>query len=136
MTRVALRKVQAADQAQRLKVACGWPTRPSSRATKFSSTRSTRRRPAPWMTCSGPIVLQLPAPRSAVRSNPIPLPSAGARNPGHNDLLINLQLEIPGFFSRFRRVAEVVTQDASSLEALRRSGLYKERATSSKKHDL
>ena len=46
----------------------------------------------------------------------------------HSDLLINLQLEIPSFFSRFQRVAEVVTQDPDSLEALRASWtFYKER---------
>ena len=44
----------------------------------------------------------------------------GQEPESHNDLLINLQLEIPSFFSRFRRVAEVVTQEPSSLEALRR----------------
>lgn len=55
----------------------------------------------------------------------------------HNDLLINLQLEIPPFFSRFQRVAEVVTQDPASLEALRRSWtLYKERGYQLEKHDL
>ena len=56
---------------------------------------------------------------------------------GHNDLLINLQLEIPPFFSRFQRVAEVVTQDPRSLEALRRSWqLYKARGYALEKHDL
>jgi len=56
---------------------------------------------------------------------------------GHDDLLINLQLEIPAFFSRFRRVAEVVTQDAESLAALRRSwSFYKERGYQLEKHDL
>jgi DNA polymerase III subunit chi len=55
----------------------------------------------------------------------------------HDDLLINLQLEIPAFFSRFRRVAEVVTQDAESLAALRRSwSFYKERGYQLEKHDL
>ena len=55
----------------------------------------------------------------------------------HNDLLINLQLEIPEFFSRFRRVAEVVTQDAESLAALRRSwSFYKERGYQLEKHDV
>ena len=44
------------------------------------------------------------------------------QDPGkHSDLLINLQLEIPSFFSRFARVAEVVTQDEASLAALRKS---------------
>lgn len=56
---------------------------------------------------------------------------------GHNDLLINLQLEVPAFFSRFQRVAEVVTQDPASLAALRRSWKhYQERGYQLEKHDL
>lgn len=60
------------------------------------------------------------------------------QDPGnHNDLLINLQLEIPAFFSRFQRVAEVVTQDEDSLAALRKSWVfYKERGYQMEKHDL
>lgn len=60
------------------------------------------------------------------------------QDPGdHNDLLINLQLDIPGFFSRFRRVAEVVTQDESSLSALRESWkFYRDRGYELEKHDL
>ncbi len=55
----------------------------------------------------------------------------------HDDLLINLQLSIPSFFGRFRRVAEVVTQDAQSLAALRESWkYYKERGYELEKHDL
>ncbi len=55
----------------------------------------------------------------------------------HNDLLINLQLSIPPFFSRFQRVAEVVTQEPASLVALRESWrLYKERGYQLEKHDL
>ncbi len=55
----------------------------------------------------------------------------------HNDLLINLQLEIPSFFSRFARVAEVVTQEPDSLAALRHSWtFYKERGYQLEKHDL
>ena len=55
----------------------------------------------------------------------------------HNDLLINLQLEIPAFFSRFQRVAEVVTQDPDSLAALRQSwSFYKDRGYQLEKHDL
>jgi len=56
---------------------------------------------------------------------------------GYNDLLINLQPGIPAFFSRFRRVAEVVTQDPASLESQRRSWLfYKERGYQLEKHDI
>lgn len=55
----------------------------------------------------------------------------------HNDLLINLQLAIPPFFSRFQRVAEVVTQEPASLAALRSSWkFYKERGYQLEKHDL
>ena len=60
------------------------------------------------------------------------------QDPGkHSDLLINLQLDIPAFFSRFARVAEVVTQDEASLAALRNSWrFYKERGYHLEKHDL
>ena len=55
----------------------------------------------------------------------------------HNDLLINLNLEIPSFFSRFQRVAEVVTHDPDSLAALRKSWtFYKDRGYQLEKHDL
>ena len=55
----------------------------------------------------------------------------------HNDLLINLQLTIPPFFSRFQRVAEVVTQEPASLTALRASWkFYQQRGYQLEKHDL
>ena len=61
----------------------------------------------------------------------------GQEPQNHNDLLINLQLGIPSFFSRFQRVAEVVTQDPTSLKALRESWkFYKERGYQLEKHDL
>ncbi len=60
------------------------------------------------------------------------------QDPGaHDDLLINLQLGIPPFFSRFQRVAEVVTQEPASLDALRQSWkFYRERGYQLEKHDL
>ena len=60
------------------------------------------------------------------------------QDPGdHNDLLINLHLDIPAFFSRFQRVAEVVTQDDDSITALRKSWkFYKDRGYELEKHDL
>jgi len=61
----------------------------------------------------------------------------GQEPQSHNDLLINLNLEIPTFFSRFNRVAEVVTQDPKSLAALRKSWtFYKDRGYQLEKHDL
>ena len=61
----------------------------------------------------------------------------GQEPDNHNDLLINLQLDIPPFFSRFARVAEVVTQEPESLAALRESWkFYKSRGYQLEKHDL
>ncbi len=61
----------------------------------------------------------------------------GQEPENHNDLLINLQLEIPPFFSRFQRVAEVVTQEPASLTALRKSWrFYQERGYQLEKHDV
>lgn len=55
----------------------------------------------------------------------------------HNDVLINLALSPPSFFARFERVAEVVTQDESSLAALRDAWRhYKDRGYPLTKHDL
>jgi DNA polymerase-3 subunit chi len=55
----------------------------------------------------------------------------------HDDFLINLQLDIAPFFSRFHRVAEVVTQDPASLEALRAAWrFYRDRGYQLEKHDL
>lgn len=44
----------------------------------------------------------------------------GAEPPSeHHDLLLNLSAEIPPWFSRFERVAEIVVQDDSVLDATR-----------------
>jgi DNA polymerase-3 subunit chi len=61
----------------------------------------------------------------------------GQEPDNHNDLLINLQLEVPPFFSRFKRVAEVVTPEPASLAALRRSWkFYQDRGYQLEKHDI
>ena len=55
----------------------------------------------------------------------------------HNDVLINLALAPPSFFARFERVAEVVTQDDNSLQALRDAWrYYQDRGYPLTKHDL
>lgn len=60
------------------------------------------------------------------------------QDPGdHGDLLINLEFAVPEFFSRFERVAEVVTQDDASLAALRASWqFYRQRGYELNKHDV
>jgi len=48
-----------------------------------------------------------------------------------------LTIGAPPFFSRFERVAEIVTQDPQFLEALRNSWrFYKDRGYPLHKHDL
>ena len=43
-------------------------------------------------------------------------------NPGeHHDVLLNLSLNIPPFFSRFNRIAEIVVQEQTVLDATRNS---------------
>lgn len=43
-------------------------------------------------------------------------------NPGdHHDVLLNLSLEVPSFFSRFNRIAEIVVQEPTVLDATRNS---------------
>lgn len=60
------------------------------------------------------------------------------QDPGaHDDLLINLQAGVAPFFSRFHRVAEIVTQEPESLEIQRQSWrFYKARGYQLEKHDL
>jgi DNA polymerase-3 subunit chi len=55
--------------------------------------------------------------------------SAGATNAGeHHDVLINLSSQIPEFFSRFARLAEIVTQEPKILEITREHyRFYKQR---------
>jgi len=56
---------------------------------------------------------------------------------GHTDLLINLQTQVPPFFGRFKRVAELVNQEPARLEALRASWRhYRERGYALEEHRL
>lgn len=60
------------------------------------------------------------------------------QEPGeHNDVLINLSGEAPAFFSRFQRVAEIVTDEPEHRERQRAAWrFYKERGYPVHKHDL
>lgn len=42
----------------------------------------------------------------------------------HHDLLINLSFDIPAFFTRFERLAEIVVQEPQVLEATRNNYRY------------
>jgi len=55
----------------------------------------------------------------------------------HHDVLINLSNKIPDFFSRFNRVAEIVSQQPEILEASRINyGFYRDRGYPMHNHDL
>jgi len=55
----------------------------------------------------------------------------------HSEVLINAGDEVPLFFSRFERVAEVVTQDEPQrVQARKRFKFYKERGYALETHNL
>lgn len=59
-------------------------------------------------------------------------------SPGdHMDVMVNLALDTPAFFSRFKRLGEVVYQNPERLQALRsRWKAYKDSGYPLKKHDV
>lgn len=60
------------------------------------------------------------------------------QQPGtHDDLLINLQTQVPEFIGRFRRVAELVNQEPERLAALRGSWrFYRDRGYALEEHRM
>ncbi len=55
----------------------------------------------------------------------------------HSDVLLNLADEVPGFFSRFQRVAEIVSQEAQQKQAARvRYKFYRDRGYQIVTHEI
>lgn len=139
MTRVGFYVVQAAEQDQRLQVAARLADKAFQRGHRIfiNAVDEAQARALDQLLWSFRPASFLPhALQGAEHSDQIAI-GWGQDPLDHDDLLINLQLEIPAFFSRFQRVAEVVTQDPDSLEALRRSWtFYRERGYQLEKHDL
>jgi DNA polymerase-3 subunit chi len=139
VTRVGFYVVQAAAQAQRLHVAVRLADKAFQRGhTIFiNAVDETQARTLDELLWSFRPASFLPHGLHGEEHSETIAIGWGQEPAGHNDLLINLQLEIPAFFSRFRRVAEVVTQDTESLAALRRSWIfYKERGYQLEKHNV
>ena len=67
-----------------------------------------------------------------------PIHIGNSDNPGeHQDVLVNLSSEVPPFFSRFSRVAELVDGDATRMDAAReRYRYYKDRGYTLNTHNL
>lgn len=139
MTRVGFYVVQAREQSQRLQVAVRLADKAFQRGHRIfinAVDEGQARQLDDLLWTYRPASFLPHGLHGEEQSNTIAI-GWGQEPQGHNDLLINLRLEIPAFFSRFSRVAEVVTQDPASLEALRRSWtFYKERGYQLEKHDL
>ena len=55
----------------------------------------------------------------------------------HDQILINLRDEVPGFFSRFERLIEVVSADAADKQSARdRFRYYRDRGYAIRTHDM
>lgn len=139
MTRVGFYVVQAADQTQRLQVAVRLADKAFQQGHRIfiNAVDEAQARTLDELLWTYRPASFLPHGLHGQEQSKSIAIGWGQEPLDHNDLLINLQLGIPGFFSRFRRVAEVVTQDPASLDALRRSWtFYKERGYQLEKHDL
>ena len=139
MTRVGFYVVQAADQEQRLQVAARLADKAFQRGHRIfiHAADEAQARTLDELLWSFRPASFLPHGLQGQEHSDTIAIGWGQEPLDHNDLLINLQLDIPPFFSRFQRVAEVVTQDPDSLQALRESWkFYKERGYQLEKHDL
>ena len=139
MTRVGFYVVQAADQGQRLQVAARLADKAFQQGHRIfiNAVDETQARSLDELLWSFRPASFLPHGLHGQEHADSIAIGWGQEPENHNDLLIDLQLNIPRFFSRFARVAEVVTQDPASLEALRASWkFYQERGYQLEKHDL
>ena len=139
MTRVGFYVVQASDQGQRLQVAARLADKAFQQGHRIfiNAADETQARTLDELLWSFRPASFVPHGLHGQEHSDTIAIGWGQEPQDHNDLLINLQLDIPPFFSRFQRVAEVVTQDPDSLQALRKSWkFYKERGYQLEKHDL
>jgi DNA polymerase-3 subunit chi len=93
-----------------------------------------------WTYRDGSFLPHLPAD-DAERCDPgnlTPVLVGHADSPeAHDGLLINLSAEVPGFFSRFQRVAEIVGGDETDKERAReRFRFYRDRGYELETHTL
>ena len=75
---------------------------------------------------------------SEVRTMEAPVAIGYGSDPGpYHDVLVNLALDIPNFFSRFERVTEIVTEDEAIREAKRENfRFYRDRGYPSENHRI
>ena len=151
MTRVDFYVLPDADPAQRSVLACKLAEKAYSQGLKVyihtaSADDSRKLDELLWTFRAGSFV-----PHAIVEPGAEPAGAAGSdpgstppillghdREPaGHTDVLINLGTEIPRFFGRFERVAELVDQRPELLAQSReRFRFYRERGYELKTHQL
>jgi len=105
-----------------------------------SATETARLDELLWTFRDGSFLPHLPAD-DLERSDPdhtTPILIGHGETPGaHDGLLINLSASVPGFFSRFERVAEIVSGDETDREQAReRFRFYRDRGYELETHTL
>lgn len=89
-----------------------------------------------WTFRAGSFLPHAPYSTEAAADHPI-LIGCNLEPTGHTDVLVNLTQEVPLFFSRFERVAELVGQDeAQRQNARERFRFYRERGYLLESHTI
>jgi DNA polymerase-3 subunit chi len=90
-----------------------------------------------WTFRDGSFVPHALAGSEAATISPVIIGQGQDPDPAHRDLLINLADEVPLFFSRFERVAEIVAGDESTRKMAReRFRFYRDRGYPLNTHEL
>ena len=141
MTRVDFYVLPNADPAQRPLLACKLAEKAYSQGLKVyihtaSEGDTQQLDELLWTFRDGSFLPH--AIHSAVSGDPPPILLGHDHEPaGHTDVLINLGSDIPRFFGRFERVAELVDQRTELLAQSReRFRYYRERGYELKSHNL
>ncbi len=139
MTRVDFYILPLSDEAQRLQFACkltekAWNLGHRVLLYADSEAQANALDQLLWQTRPESFLPH----NNAADKQPAPIEISCEDDPGdHHDVLINLALEIPGFFSRFERVSEIVCQEPQQLTASReRWKFYQDRGYPLKSHKL
>jgi DNA polymerase-3 subunit chi len=89
-----------------------------------------------WTTPATGFVPHCSAADALAQVTPILIDHSGAEPP-HDEILLNLRPECPPYFSRFRRLIEIVSLDEEDRRAAReRFRFYRDRGYEIRTHDL
>ena len=89
-----------------------------------------------WTSSATGFVPHCTADDRLVAVTPVIIDHDGS-NPAHDDVLVNLRAELPSFFSRFKRLVEIVSIDEEDCrQARERFKFYRDRGYEILRHDL